>query len=127
MSLSSWGMRLAGFDATLALLQSLKFEFGDGVIYVAGPTVDYAVYHELGTSKMEARPFMRPAAERVQADPIKHAMSMASTHGIDITNEEGLIRALALAVQNEGKRIANAKDIRDTGDLIASISIQKVS
>jgi hypothetical protein len=126
MNLSSWGMRLAGFDATLALLQSLKFEFGDGVIYVAGPTVTYAVYHELGTSKMEARPFMGPAAERVQAN-----LDTAIDQMIDVplleADEEELVRGAALAIQNEGKRIADAKDIRDTGALIASISIQKVA
>lgn len=126
MSLSSWGMRLAGFDATLALLQSLKFEFDDGVIYVAGPTVEYAVVHELGNSQHEARPFMRPAAERVQTN-----LDTAIDQMIDVplleADEEELVRGAALAIQNEGKRIADAKDIRDTGALIASISIQKVS
>ena len=26
-----------------------------------GPTTDYAIYHEMGTSRMAARPFLRPA------------------------------------------------------------------
>jgi len=33
-----------------------------------GPTVDYAVYVALGTSRMAARPFHIHAAKRLQAD-----------------------------------------------------------
>jgi hypothetical protein len=83
-------------------------------------------YQERGTSSIEARPYMRPAAERVQADPEAYARRVASSQGIDLSSEDGLLRAVALAVQNEGKRIANQKGIRDTGALIASISIEKI-
>ncbi|WP_459191826.1 HK97-gp10 family putative phage morphogenesis protein [Halosimplex sp. J119] len=124
--MSGWGTTIMGLDAVFDLFEEIKVQYDGGSVYVAGPTVDYAVHNELGTSKMEARPFMRPAAERVQADPERYAKQMASTHGIDISTEEGLVKALALAVQDQGKRIADQKDIRDTGNLIASISIQKV-
>lgn len=120
-------MSITGLGAAIDVLEDLKFSWSGDTLYVAGPTVEYAVYNELGTSKMKARPFMRPAAARVQADPVHHATQVAASQGIDISSEEGFVKALALAVQNEGKRIADAKDIRDTGDLIASISIERVS
>lgn len=121
-----WGMRLAGVDTTVALLNRLRMEFDDGAIYVAGPTVEYAVYQELGTSDIEARPFMRPAAERVQANLSTYVDRMIDVPLVE-ASEDQLVRGAALAVQAEGKRIADAKDIRDTGALIASISIEKVN
>lgn len=124
--MSGWGISLLGFAQTLEVLEDLRMSWSGDTLYLAGPTVEYAVYQETGTSKMEARPFMGPAADRVQADPQRYAQQMAASQGIDISSEEGLIRAIALAVQNEGKRIADAKGIRDTGALIASITIQRV-
>lgn len=125
--MSGWGVAVSGLVETVEMFRDIQFAWNSGTLYLAGPTVNYAVHNEYGTSKMEARPFVRPAAERVQNDPKRYATEMASTHGIDISTEEGFVRALALAVQNEAKHIADQKDIRDTGDLIASITIEKVS
>lgn len=124
--MSGWGLNLVGFASAIDTLEDIAMQWNGDTLYVAGPTVKYAIYQEEGTSKMEARPFMKPAAERVQADVLGHAERMAGSQNIDISNEEGLLRAVALAVQNEGKRIADRKGIRDTGTLIASISIEKV-
>lgn len=125
--MSGWGTTLSGFASAINVLESIKMQWEGGTLYVAGPTVNYAVYQEEGTSKLKARPFMRPAAERVKADPEGYAQRVASSQGINISNEAGFVRALALAVQDEAKRIADAKDIRDSGDLIASITIEDVS
>lgn len=40
----------------------------DGKAYLIGPTVDYAPYVALGTTRMPARPFHIRAAKRLQAD-----------------------------------------------------------
>ncbi|QZD98600.1 minor capsid protein [Microbacterium phage Jemerald] len=40
----------------------------DGKSYLIGPTVDYAPYVALGTTRMPARPFHIRAAKRLQAD-----------------------------------------------------------
>lgn len=125
--MNGWGTTISGLASTVDVLESIQTSWSGETLYVAGPTVNYAVYQEEGTSSLEARPFMGPAAERVKADPEKFATQMASTHGIDISNESGFVRALALAVQNEAKRIANAKGVRDTGALISSITIDQVS
>lgn len=125
--MSGWGTTIAGLASTVDIFDSIKAQWEGETLYLAGPTVSYAVYQEQGTSTIEARPFVKPAAERVQADPGRYAQQMAATQGIDISNEAGFVKALALAVQNEAKRIANEKGVRDTGDLIASISIEQVS
>lgn len=125
--MSGWGLNLVGFASTIDVLESLSMQWDGDTLYVAGPTVNYAIYQEEGTSSIDARPFMKPAAERVESDVSGHAEKMAATHGIDISSEEGLLRAIALAVQNEGKQIADRKGIRDTGTLIASISMERVN
>lgn len=123
----TWGTTVTGFAETVETFRDIQMAWDNGVFYITGPTVNYAIHNEYGTSKMEARPFIRPAAERVQNDPDRYATQMASAQSIDISTEAGFVKALALAVQNEAKRIADQKDVRDTGDLIASISIQRVA
>lgn len=122
----TWGVTLSGFGTALAALETLRFSFDDGAIYVAGPTVEYAVYQDRGTSDIEARPFVRPAAERVEANLGQQLSQLSQAQGLSLTDEDDMVRAAALAVQNEMKRIADRKDIRDTGALINSISIEKV-
>lgn len=36
---------------------------GDGLVEVVGTDVEYAAFVELGTSRMRAQPYLRPAAE----------------------------------------------------------------
>lgn len=122
----SFGMTIGGLASTLEVFNALKMQIGDEAAYIAGPTVNYAVENEFGTANREARPFVRPAAERVQANPQKYVEEIASTQGIDISSEDDVARAAAIAVQNEAKKIADEKDIRDTGQLINSISFEKV-
>jgi len=124
--MSGWGATIVGYGSTVNLLESLRFEFGDGAIFVVGPTVKYAVFHELGTSKMKARPFARPAAERIQAN-----LASEITEFLDVdvweATEDDLARSTALAVQREMQRIITQKDIIDTGAMRASVSVEKVN
>lgn len=122
----SWGVTLSGLGAAMDALDSLRFEIDDGVIYVAGPTVNYAVYQDQGTSSIEARPFVRPAAERVERNLGTKVSQLAQAQNLALADEDDIVRAAALAVQNEMKQIADRKDIRDTGQLINSISIEQV-
>lgn len=39
---------------------------GTGLVIYGDEDVDYAVYQELGTSKMDAQPYLRPAAFQVR-------------------------------------------------------------
>jgi hypothetical protein len=122
----SWGARVVGLSRVLDRFDDIRTRWDGDTLYLAGPQVEYAVYQERGTSSIEARPFMQPAAETVRANPSAHARQMASSQGFSINSQDDYVRALALAVMTEGKRIADAKDVRDTGDLIASITIEKV-
>ena len=123
----SWGVSLTGFNAATGLFDQITTDFDGDATYIAGPTVDYAIKHEYGISKMEARPFVRPAAEYVRVNLESEVRRISSSQGIPLSTEENIIRCAALAVQDRMKRIADQKDIRDSGDLIASIRIEKVS
>lgn len=125
--MSGWGMSVAGLASTIDVLEDLRGQFDGDTLYLVGPTVNYAIYNERGTSKMEARPFMRPAWRRVQANTETHVRRMSSSQGIPLNSEENIVRCAALAVQNQAKKIADRKGVRDTGDLIASITIEQVN
>lgn len=122
-----WGMSLTGFDAVMDLLEKVRVNFDGDTVYLVGPSTEYAVYHELGTSKMEARPFMRPATERVRANMSMHVRQISSSQNISLDSEANIVKCAALAVQNEAKKIADQKDVRDTGTTIASIQAREVS
>lgn len=125
--MSGWGINIVGLDAVLDLFDQITASFDGGTAYIAGPTVDYAVHHELGTSEIDARPFMRPAAEQVQANMESEVKRISKSQGIPLNSEENIVRCAALAVQSRSKEIADRKDIRDTGQLINSIRIKRVS
>jgi hypothetical protein len=114
-----FSMNVTGITAAVDLFKSVKTRWddvNDRTIIVA-PTVNYAIYQEIGTSDIDARPFMRPAAEKVEATP----EAMLEKYGSQAPNA-GPVETLAIAVQNEAKKIADRKGVRDTGALINSIT-----
>lgn len=131
MARNSWGgggfgIQLLGFNALREVLEGLQTRFDGSTAYLVGPTVEYAVYQELGTSSQAARPFMRPALDRLRSNPAGEIKRVASSQGIALAGEAQIVRAAALAVEDHAKRIADAKGIRDTGTLINSIEARKV-
>lgn len=119
----SFTMNVTGIAGVTELLETIKVNWSEetGKAYIVAPTVNYAVYQELGTTYIDARPYMRPAAEKVQAD-IPGMLSQYSAAAPDA----GTVETLAIAVQNEAKKIADAKGVRETGSLIKSISYEEV-
>jgi hypothetical protein len=121
----SWGLSLTGLATTKAALETLKFDVDDETAYIVGPTVSYSIFVDRGTSKMEARPFVRPAAERVQAN-LETEVGQFLDGGLNDSSMDAITRAAALAVQREMQRIITQKGAVDTGTLRSSISIQEV-
>lgn len=52
---------------TGTMLNSTTAEKASATVWLVGPTVDYAVYVALGTSRMAARPFHLTAAQRLRS------------------------------------------------------------
>ncbi|WP_331232692.1 HK97-gp10 family putative phage morphogenesis protein [Natronorarus salvus] len=122
-----WAIKTTGINKAVNRLNDVSVQFDGSTTYVVGPQTSYAIYHELGTSKMQARPFMRPAAERVSGDIAGYAQRVSRTQGIPLNSEANIVRCVALAVEDEAKRIAKAKGVEDTGATIASIEARRVS
>lgn len=122
--MAGWGASITGLAGAVDVLQQLQISIDDDTVYVAGPTVEYAVYVDQGTSKMEARPFVQPAAERVQANLVQYVNQYM--HGFENDGGEAAIRAAALAVEAEMKRIITQKGAVDTGTMRGSVTTAKI-
>ena len=118
-----WGMTVQGISNVVNLFDDLLTRWDDDTLYLVGPSVEYAVYHEFGTSKIEARPYMRPAAEKVLADPERYAKEYADG---ELRSEAQVVHGVALAIEREAKKIVKQKDIWQDGNLHGSIEARRV-
>jgi len=125
--MSGWGISVSGFAEVTETLNGLSVDMTGDTAYIAGPTVEYAVEQEMGTSAIEARPFVRPAAEKVRNNLDSEIPRISKSQNIPLNSEAAIVRVAALAVQDRIKEIADRKDIRDTGQLINSVRIAEVS
>ena len=50
------------------LRNSIGVDFPTSLSFVAGPTADYGIYQEFGTSKMAGQPYMNPALDQCLPD-----------------------------------------------------------
>lgn len=121
----SWGMSVTGLRSTKRMLERLRFEFDEKGVFIVGPTVKYAVHVDQGTSRMAARPFAKPAAERVQRD-LTGAMNRYLDESLVEAGEAEIVHAVAVAVQAEMQRIITEKRAVDTGAMRASVTIERV-
>lgn len=111
------GMRLLGFNGTINEIRSLQNQVvGENAdaIYIVGTNVEYAAFVEFGTSRMEAQPYLRRAAEEVASNPAAH---VGTVDGIG-----DFVKKVALAIE----RLAKQYSPVDTGNLKASIKAEKM-
>lgn len=113
------GMELLGAAEAIQDFRRVRDMLGgpenEDVVYVVGTNVEYAAYVEFGTSKMEAQPYLFPAARRVARSPGQYVGS------VDSLND--FIRQIALAIEREATREAPV----DTGRLQNSIEAERIS
>jgi hypothetical protein len=120
----SWGASVRGIGNVVSAFDAVRTRFDGDTVYIVGPTVEYAVYQDQGTSSIEARPFVKPAAERVQNN-LRGKAGQFLDPTADLT-EHAVVKAVALAVEREMKQIVREKDIWDLGTLHASIGAVRV-
>lgn len=104
---------VSGISQTAEMLEQSKPE-GSAEWRVHADT-DYAVYVEFGTSKMEAQPYLRPAARRA----MRNIDSLAED--ADSVNE--LVENIAIAIEDEAQERAPV----DTGRLRNSIHAERIN
>lgn len=108
-----------GIDEAKDTFDSIADRWGGEAHWVAGTDVEYAIYLELGTSKMPPYAFSRPAVERVM-----HTQADAIVNSAESTDE--IVQNLAEAIADEMVNVIDEKGLIDTGRLRRSITAKEV-
>jgi len=119
---------MSDFDLDLDGVGSLQEEFGDriddwsggGSVFV-GTAVEYAIYLEFGTSKMDPRPFFRPAVAELTADIDGFLDTHTETSVDTMTSAEELVEKIGLALERRVKEIITEKGLIESGTMRASV------
>ena len=96
------------------LVKLIKNTTGDAPVRVVADGVEYGIYQELGTSRMAAQPFMRPAVEAVRP-------GFAQAFRGALTREQAEVVVVKAAFDVE--RLAKQRAPVDTGALKNSIHV----
>ncbi len=111
-----------GFEDAFTTLDEYEDDFEDGGTWVVGTAVEYAIYLEFGTSKMDAKPFFRPVLVEVRAQGVEDFIEDNTRKTIsDIGSADELVRSLAFAIERRVKEVITRKGLIDTGTLEASV------
>ncbi|SNZ18167.1 phage protein, HK97 gp10 family [Natronoarchaeum philippinense] len=86
-----------------------------------GTAVEYGVFLEFGTSKMDPKPFFRPALAEAERDLSAFVRDNTETSLEQIDGPRELVRVIALALERRVKEIITEKGLVDTGVLRASV------
>ena len=127
-------------DATVRqALRELKDEYQSRRVYKVGTNVEYAVYLEFGTRHMPPYPFFRPAIRELEADAEAFIAKHTNTTIADIDSTDGLVKAVAFALERAIAQNANAAGAVDrspgvdpehpkiqSGNLVNSISAERI-
>jgi len=112
---------LSGLDRIERRLEDLRDDWDDSPRYLVGSAVEYAVYLEYGSSKMDPKPFFRPALAEARADLEGFIADNTRKRAEEIDTARELVRTIALALERRVKEIITEKGLIDTGTLRASV------
>jgi hypothetical protein len=115
-------LELQGLEQALARLEELEEDVETLSTYTVGTGVEYAVYLEFGTSKMDAKPFVRPTINEVRIQGVDGFIAHNTKTTVDAQESlNDVIRILAFAMERRMKEIITQKGLIETGTLRASI------
>jgi hypothetical protein len=115
-------LNLDGLEAAINRLEQLEDDVETLTTYTVGTAVEYSLYLEFGTSKMDAKPFFRPAINEIRAQGVDGFIAHNTRTSVEtLPDADAVIRVLALALERRVKEIITDKGLIDTGTLRASI------
>ncbi|MFD1515111.1 hypothetical protein [Halomarina rubra] len=114
------GAKMTGVLSLTETLDDIAERWGVGTVtWTIGTGVEYSVFIAFGTSRMAARPYLRPALEEASRKLDQFAASANSL--------AELVRNIALFVEGRAKEILTEKDAVDTGTLRGSVTARPAS
>lgn len=119
--MSNYSLELHGFNRLREEFIDEIDDWSDSETIHVGTAVEYAVYVEFATSKMDARPYFRPAVTEARRDMSEFVADNSGTTIRQIDSAEELVETIGLALERRVKEIITRKGIIDTGTLRASI------
>lgn len=109
----SWGASIAGVASTIARFDDIGARWGGDTAYIVGPSAEYAVSLELGSSSHPPYPFVRPAVEDYQRNPEQFVARNTETSLGSLTGMDDLVRTVAYAMARQIQVNANATGSSD--------------
>jgi hypothetical protein len=86
-----------------------------------GTAVEYSLFLEFGTSKMDPKPFFRPALLEAQKDLSEFVRKNTRKTLQEVDGPQELVKTIAFALERRVKEIITEKGLIDTGTLRASV------
>jgi len=121
--MTSFDMDIQGLDAHQRELREERDKWAkSGGTWVVGTAVEYSIYLEFGTSKMDPKPFFRPVLAEAQRNLSEFVRSNTEKTLSDIESPEELVRTIAFAVERRVKEVITEKGLIDTGAMRASVA-----
>jgi hypothetical protein len=121
--MTEFEFEIEGLEELEAALEELEQRWGRDDEHLVVTTVDYSVFLEFGTSKMDPKPFFRPAVDELRRSGVQKFLAQygdAEFEDIDSTSE--LVEEVAKALRDRVKDIIERKGLIRTGTLHASIT-----
>jgi hypothetical protein len=119
---TDFDLTLDGVETVTESLDDLRDDVETLTPYTVGTGVEYALFLEFGTSKMDAKPFFRPAITEVRAQGVDGFIARHTrTRVAALDDIDSVLRVLSLALERRIKEIITDKGLIDTGTLRASI------
>ncbi|PCR89317.1 HK97-gp10 family putative phage morphogenesis protein [Natrinema ejinorense] len=120
---------MTGFDFDIKGLEAHKRQLreerdkwtGDGGTWYVGTAVEYAVYLEYGTSKMDPKPFFRPALAEAEQDLSAFVRDNTRKTLSQIDGPRELVKTIAFALERRVKEIITEKGLIESGTMRASV------
>lgn len=132
--------RLVGAADMLDAIDDLKDQVDGTATFVVGSNVEYSIFLEFGTSKMQAYPWLRPAVRELQRNPEAFIEANTNTSIDELDSVDAVVRVIALALERKMTNNVTAEGgrdrspgthpdhpARDTGNLAASIKAVRIS
>jgi len=120
--MADFSLNLDGLDEALRELEGLEGDVSTLATFTVGTGVSYSVFLEFGTSKMDAKPFFRPAINEVRTQGVDGFIARNTRTSVEaLPDADAVLRVLALALERRIKEIITEKSLIDTGTLRASV------